>query len=408
MAIPLPQVEIGFDVVGANANFFTLDSATKGRLDNTTYRLSGTIFYDITNKVRSIAVRRGKNRQLDEFDSGLANIVIDNNDRTFDPEYAASPYYGQVIPKRAIRISSGGNRIFTGVIDDWNLSYEPNGDSQAAAAASDAFTLFNTQTLPAGTATAQKTGQRINAILNLADVNWPTQDRDIETGKTDLYADVWPEDSNVLDYLRQVARSEPGNIFISADGKVVFTDRTPTSDNVDIVFADDGTGIPYQGMKVVYGSELLYNEIVLGSLAAGTVIASDTDSITEYGVLNLTQNDLLISNGDYIQKLATYYAIKYSQPEYRFESIDIVLDELSQAEQETILNLEISDFVTVKFTPNNIPPAIVKVAEIIRIDHDISPNGHIISFGFATVDKGFWTLSDNIFGRLSAGNVLGF
>lgn len=408
MAIPTPLVEIGFDITGANANFFTLDSATKGRLDNTTYRLSGTIFYDVTDKVRSISTRRGKNRQLDEFDAGLANIVLDNNDRTFDPEYTLSPYYGQVIPKRAIRITSGGKRLFTGVIDDWSLDYQPAGDSQAAASASDAFTLFNTQTLPAGTATAQKTGQRINAVLNLPDVDWPTQDRNIETGTTDLYADVWAEDSNVLTYLRQVASSEPGNIFIDVNGHVKFTDRLPASNFVPLGFADDGYGIPYQGMKVVYGSELLYNEIVLGSLTAGTVIAQDPTSISEYGVLNLTQNDLLISDSVYLEQLAAYYAIKYSQPEYRFESIDIVLDDLSNEDQQKVLGIEIADFVTVKFTPNGIPPSINRVAEVIRIDHDITPTGHIVSLGFATVEAGFWTLSDAIFGRLSAGNVLGF
>lgn len=408
MGVPTPSVEIGFDIVPADANFFTLDSATKGRLDNTTYRLSGTIFYDVTDKVKSIATRRGKNRQLDEFDGGLANVVFDNNDRTFDPEYANSPYAGQIIPKRAIRISSGGQRVFTGVIDDWNLNYTPGGDSEASAASSDAFTLFNTQTLPAGTSVAQTTGQRINAILNLPDVNWPTQDRDIDTGTTTIYADVLPEDGNVLNYLQTVAKSEPGNIFISTDGYVKFTDRNPSSAGTSVVLADDGTGIPYQGMKVVYGSELLYNEIVLGSPAAGTVVAQDPTSIDEYGILNLTQADLLIQSPTYLEQLAAYYAIKYSNPEYRFESVDIILDQLSNTDQQTILALEISDFVTVKFTPNNLPPAITKVAEIIRIDHDITPESHVVSLGFATVDKGFWTLSDAIFGRLSTGNVLGF
>ncbi len=408
MTMPVPLVEIGFDIVGANAPFFTLDDATKGRLDNTDFRLSGTIFYDVTDKVKSIAVRRGKNRQLDEFDPGLANVVFDNNDRTFDPEYAASPYFGQVIPKRAIRISSAGNRLFTGVIDDWNLNYSPSGDSEASGASSDAFTLFNTQTLSAGTATAQKSGQRINAILNLPDVNWPQQERNIETGTTDLGADVFAEDTNVLEYMRRVARSEPGNLFIDRNGHVKFTDRLPDSKGKVIGFADDFTGINYQGMKVVYGSELLYNEIVLGSEFAGNVTATDPTSVDEYGVLNLTQNDLLISDGDYIQKLAAYLAIKYSQPEYRFESIEVVLDDLNSTDQQEVLGLEIGDFVTVKFTPNGIPPAIRKVAEIIRIDHDITPQAHVVSIGLATTEGSFWTLSDIIFGRLSTGNVLGF
>jgi hypothetical protein len=403
MGVPRPTVQIGFDLVGANANLLTLDNPVKGKLDTPAYPLGGQIFYDVTDKVKSIATRRGKNRQLDEFDGGLANVVFDNNDRTFDPEYVNSPYYGQIIPKRAIRIFSAGNPVFQGVIDDWNLSYSPAGDSEASAAASDAFTLFNTQTLPAGTATAQKAGQRVNAILDLPDVNWSTQDRDIETGLTTLGADVFQEDTNVLEYLRTVARSEPGNLFISRDGKVVFTDRNAAPASGGVTLADDGTGIPYQGMKVVYGSELLYNEIVIGSDLAGTVVAQDTASIAQYGVLNLTQTGLLMSDPTYVQNLAIYYASKYSQPEYRFESVDIVIDELSDAQQQAILGLEISDFVTIKFTPNGISPAIEKIAEIIRIDDDITPENHVVSLGFATLDYFLLVLDDPEFGKLDRG-----
>jgi hypothetical protein len=403
MAIPRPTVEIGFDLVGANANLLTLDNPVKGKLNDPAYPLGGQIFYDVTDKVKSIATRRGKNRQLDEFDGGLANVVFDNNDRTFDPEYVNSPYYGQIIPKRAIRIFSGGNPVFQGVIDDWNLNYDPGGFSEASAAASDAFTLFNTQTLPAGTATAQKSGQRVNAILDLPDVNWSTQEREIETGLTTLGADVYEQDTNVLEYLRTVARSEPGNLFIARDGKVVFTDRNAAPTSGEVTLSDDGTGIPYQGMKVVYGSELLYNEIVIGSLAAGTVVAQDLASIADYGVLNLTQTGLLMSDPNYVQNLAIYYASKYSQPEYRFESVDIVIDELSDEQQQAILGLEIADFVTIKFTPNGIAPAIEKIAEIIRIDDDITPESHVVSLGFATLDYFLLVLDDPEFGKLDRG-----
>jgi hypothetical protein len=403
MGVPAPVVQIGFDLVGANANLLTLDNPVKGKLDDPAYPLGGQIFYDVTDKVKSIATRRGKNRQLDEFDGGLANVVFDNNDRTFDPEYVNSPYYGQIIPKRAIRIFSGGQPRFQGVIDDWNLNYDPGGFSEAQAAASDAFTLFNTQTLPAGTATAQKAGERVGAILDLPDVNWSTQDRTIDTGLTTLGADVFQEDTNVLEYLRTVARSEPGNLFIGKNGHVVFTDRNTAAASGGVTLADDGTGIPYQGMKVVYGSELLYNEIVIGSDLAGTVIAQDTASIAEYGVLNLTQTGLLMSDPAYVQNLAIYYASKYSQPEYRFESVDIVIDELTDEQQQAILGLEIADFVTIKFTPNGIAPAIEKIAEVIRIDDDITPESHVVSLGFATLDYFLLVLDDPEFGKLDRG-----
>jgi hypothetical protein len=294
-------------------------------------------------------------------------------------------------------------RVFTGVIDDWNLNYDPGGFSEASAASSDAFTLFNTQTLPAGTATAQKSGERVNAVLNLSDVNWSTQDRDIETGLTSLGADVYEQDTNVLEYLRTVARSEPGNLFMSKSGAVVFTDRNAAPTSGEVMLSDDGTGIPYHGMKVVYGSELLYNEIVIGSLAAGTVVARDIASIADYGVLNLTQTGLLMSDPTYVQSLALYYASKYSQPEYRFESVEIVLNELTSAEQQSILELEISDFVTIKFTPNGIAPAIEKIAEVIRIDEDITPEFHTVTLGFATLDYFLLVLDDPEFGRLDTG-----
>lgn len=408
MAIPQAKVEIGFDIVGTNAPLFTLDNTTKGRLDNTTYRLGGTIFYDVTDKVRSIATRRGKNRETDTFDAGLANVVFDNNDRTFDPTYEASPYYGQIIPKRAIHITSGAQRVFTGVIDDWNLDYNPGGDSTASAAASDAFTLFNTQTLPAGTPVVEYTGERINRVLDLADVDWPTADREIETGRTEVDATPYAEDANVLEYLRSIARSEPSDVFIGANGHVVFKDRSPQSGNNGIVLADDGTGIPYQSMRVVYGSELLYNELVFGTESIGTAYATDPASIAEYGVLNLTRTGLFINQPADLINITNYLTSRYSQPEYRFDSLEIVVDELQLDQQAEILSLEIGDFVTIKFTPNGVSPAIVKVAQIIRLDHNITATAHVTSIGFATADNYFWTLSDSIFGRLSAGNVLGF
>jgi hypothetical protein len=110
-----------------------------------------------------------------------------------------------------------------------------------------------------------------------------------------------------------------------------------------------------------------------------------------------------MSDPAYVQNLALFYAQKFSTPEYRFESVDVVVDELSPANQASILGLEIGDFVTVKFTPNNIAPAIEKIAEIIRIDHDITPESHVVSLGFATLDYFLLVLDDPEFGKLDAG-----
>jgi hypothetical protein len=407
---PVQKVEIGFDILSSGLGpYFILDDPIKGKLNNTEYLLAGTLFFDVTDLVQSVAIQRGKNRQLDQFDSGLANIVFNNNDRTFDPEYALSPYAGQIVPKRQIRISSGGIVQFVGLVDDWNLSYEPNGDSTAAAACSDATSSFATQTIASFTNTVQKSGERINAILSLPEINWPVDLRDVDTGLMELGADTVPDNTNALTYLRLVERSEPGAFFIGKSGNVIFRDRIAAPTSGGVVLADDGSGIRYQSLRVQYGSELLANEVVVGSDVTLTeATALDLNSIDTYGIFNLTRTGLLINDAADVVELAEFYANKYSQPEYRFESVDILLDELTAQEQSDLLGLEIGDVVEIKFTPNGIAPAISKYAEIIRIDNSIDLDNHIMSLGFSTLDFALLVLDDAQFGKLDAGNALAF
>jgi hypothetical protein len=407
---PVQKVEIGFDILSSGLGpYFILDDPIKGKLNNTEYLLAGTLFFDVTDLVQSVAIQRGKNRQLDQFDSGLANIVFNNNDRTFDPEYALSPYAGQIVPKRQIRISSGGIVQFVGLVDDWNLSYEPNGDSTAAAACSDATSSFATQTIASFTNTVQKSGERINAILSLPEINWPVDLRDVDTGLMELGADTVPDNTNALTYLRLVERSEPGAFFIGKSGNVIFRDRIAAPTSGGVVLADDGSGIRYQSLRVQYGSELLANEIVVSSeITSYEVTTLDLPSIDTYGIFNLTRTGLLINANQDVDDLSDFYANKYSQPEYRFESVDILLDELTDQQQQNLLGLEIGDVVEIKFTPNGIAPAISKYAEIIRIDNSIDLDNHIMSLGFSTLDFALLVLDDAQFGKLDAGNALAF
>ena len=410
MSQPTTKVEIGFDLTDSGTGpFFRLDDPIQGVLDNTSFVLGGELFYDVTNFVTSVSITRGKNRELDQYDQGLANIVFNNNQRTFDPEYGASPFAGQIIPKRQVRISSGSSIQFYGLIDDWNLQYEPNGDSIAAAACSDATASFASQTLFTRVNTAQKSGERINEILSLPEIDWPLSLRQIDTGQMTLGADTIADNTNALEYFRLIEQSEPGAFFIGKDGSVVFKDRitAPLTDGVTL--SDDGTGIPYQTIRVQYGSELLANEIVLESAITTTqVVQQDLDSIEEYGIFNLTRTGLLIGDDTDLEELADFYSQKYSSPEYRFEAVDILLDELTTGQQEDLLALEIGDVVQIKFTPNQIPPAINKYAEIISVNHTIDLDNHILTLGFATLDFALFVLDDAQFGKLDSGNALAF
>lgn len=410
MSIPQTKVEVGFDLTDTGAGpYLTLDDAIAGKLDDPDWVLGGTLFFDITSKVKSVELVRGKNRETDTFDPGLANVVLNNNDRTFDPTYEDSPYYGQIIPKRQIRISSNNRFSFVGVVDDWNLAYLSVNDAVASAAASDAFTYFTTQTLTGGVQTVQTSGVRVNAILSDPSVSWPLASRQIDTGAQTLGADTIEPGTNALQYLQLVEQSEPGRLFIGKDGKVVFLDRTVPAISGGVVLADDGTGIKWATAQVVYGSEQLYNEIEISSaISGGTAISVDHDSQVEYGIQNLTRSGLLMQTTEDAKELADYYASKYSQPEYRFDSVTVVLNELSTSEANEILDLEIGSVVQVKFTPSGIPPAIERYAEVIGISHSIQPTSHVVLLKFSTLDVTLLVLDDAQFGKLDAGNALAF
>jgi hypothetical protein len=79
------KVEIGLDLGDASPIGFKLDDPVRGVLGNTLYVLGGTLFYDISDRLRNVSTRRGKSQALDRIDAGITSITLDNSDRTFDP-----------------------------------------------------------------------------------------------------------------------------------------------------------------------------------------------------------------------------------------------------------------------------------------------------------------------------------
>lgn len=402
-------IEIGFDLSNAeNTTFIELDDAVKGILGSTDYVLGGTIFFDVSDDVQRFSISRGKNRQLDRYGAGNATITLNNEDRKYDPLYTASPYAGQIIPRRQVRISTEGVRVYTGSIDDWDLTYDVGGKSTSIAVCTDNMYLLANQALGSAVNIEQYPGPRINSILNKNEVDWPADVRNLDTGETPLQADTISEGTNALTYIQQVAQSEPGFFYINRSGFAEFVGRYRRTTTVDLLFADDSSGIPYKTLNVLYGSELLYNNITVTQKDGVTVQAHDLASEDEYGILAYSVSDLLMRDTSDVVNLATFLAAKYSQPEYRFESLTVQLDKLDAADKTKVLEAELGQAVQVKFTPNGVGDPIERTAEIIRIAHSASPNEHTITFGLGSLEYSSWTLSDLVFGKLSAGNALAY
>lgn len=406
------KVEFGFDTsTGGVGNAFVLDDPMRGQLDNPLYGLGGISFVDVSQYLKSVSINRGKSRDLDRFQTGIASVNLDNRSRAFDPTYTASPYYGNIVPHREIRISYGSIVMYRGIVDDWNLTYDLNGNSIAQAVASDGFTNLTNQTLDAMTMTAQYSGARVTAILDDPNVLWPSGRRDIDTGVSYLGADTIAESTNALQYLQLIETTETGALFVSKSGDLTFRDRgniAPTTGAV--VLADNATqGIPFGNCTVNYGSELLFNQVVLNRVGGPIVQADDIGSQGEYGINTLTYSDLLMAAQSDAESMAEYLATIYANPEYRFESVEIILESLSQVDAETVMNLELTNTCRVIFTPNSIPPAIEQWCQVISqtIAWDYSSQLTQVNLGFSTFTSTPLVLDDPVFGKLDSG-ILGY
>ena len=62
--------------------------------------LASNTWTDITSYVISFSTRRGRSDALGRIEAGTASLVLDNSDRRFDPTFAASPYYPNVVPMK--------------------------------------------------------------------------------------------------------------------------------------------------------------------------------------------------------------------------------------------------------------------------------------------------------------------
>ena len=407
MPAPAVKVELGLNLGQADPFAFILDDAIKGVLDNTSFTLGGERFFDISDRLIATSTARGKNQALDRIDAGTSSIVVDNSDRHFDPLYPNGPYFGQLIPRRTVRITCNDQPVFIGAIDDFDIVYAPSNRSQVRIDVSDAFSTLTNSGLEEFTPTAQLSGARVKAVLDRPEVDWPAAEREIDTGNSTMLGALVAEGTSVLEYLQLVSNSEFGDLFIGKDGKVVFRERNSVPNTPNLVFTDEVVAGVYQGIQFasvnnVYGSENLYNRILISNASSPVLeaSASDTESQTVYGPRSYSQSNLLVASQSELQFLADYLLARFKEPQYRFEAVTVVMDTLTEANQDAVLELEIGDIVQVRFEPSDIPPAIEQYCRIIGVNHDWNPGSKNISFALERLDFAIFILDDLVLGEL--------
>ena len=401
------QVLVGFQTTTGFGNPFQLNDAVFGVLDTST--LGGLEFADLTHLVESVNITRGRNRELTQFNAGTANVTFDNVTRVLDPLNDVSIYYPNVLPRCPIIILANGIPIYTGLIVDWNLDYDISNQDLMYANCSDDFTVLANQSMAAFTPSAELSGARVGAVLNRPEINYAGA-RSISTGSSELGAYAVSENTNVLNYLQLVTKSEQGYLYMSANGTLTFKSRTDVLNPVsDADFRATGGGIPYQTLINEFGDELLYNDIVTESPAGGPFNATDTTSQALYQSQQYTATDLLNSSATEVQELGQYLLGKYKNPVLRFTGLSTQLAALNANQQDAVLRLDLTDIATVQknYATGN-PTSATQTLIVSGINHTITPLNHIISYTFESTDQNqYLTLDDAIFGILNQ-NLLAF
>jgi hypothetical protein len=175
----------------------------------------------------------------------------------------------------------------------------------------------------------------------------------------------------------------------------------------EVSFTDDGTGIPFTDIAASYGSEELRNRITVTRLNGGTATASGTASIAEYGAIDYELRDVLLSTDTQAQSLADVILARYEEPLLRVDSVEVILNNLTTAQQGQVFGLDLGSLVQVKYTPSGIGNQIDQFVSVDSIEHNIDPQVHRMRFNFSQGEEPALILDSLLYGVLDT-NTLGF
>jgi len=140
-------------------------------------------------------------------------------------------------------------------------------------------------------------------------------------------------------------------VYASRDGVLTFEPRRSITSTVQAEFADDGTAIPFHGIKPASPNRYLYNRVSVTSAGGTEQIVEDVASQAAYGLSALVLDGLLMNSDDDALSMARSLLTFYKEPVTRIESLEVNLGALTSEQRATVLSLELGDFVSLTWTP---------------------------------------------------------
>ena len=222
-----------------------------------------TTFFDVTQYVVGVAIKRGRSSADAQFGAGTCTIVIDDlkGEDKFSVANQASPYWNTergrlgFEPRRKVRISRNGESLFYGFITAYDTEFSQDDHNMVTVSAADGFLNLSTTTITEFTPPAEKSGARVDRILARPEIAYPIDPAPIIAEGVANLSPLTVSSQAALTYLNKlIETAEQGRLYVNRSGSLVWEARTPkaTAETPSTAFADDGVGIPYQTLEVNY------------------------------------------------------------------------------------------------------------------------------------------------------------
>jgi hypothetical protein len=415
------QIETGFIV-----NSFTLDNVTSGVLDNTFFVLDGNTEYaDVLADCTNVMVRRGRRDVGDQFSAGTMTFTIRDVDGIFNPFDEDSPYYDTpqskpgLAPMRKVQLirydqTDSPEYLFSGYVVNYDYNFALGGLDTVTVYCADQFYLLAQTYMNELNVTAETSGERIETVLDLPEIDFPALQRNIAAGTVNLGHDsayTVPAGTNALQYITQINETaEFGRVFMSRDGNITFQNRIGTTLSPSVAdFHDDGTGIKYDGLGISFEANEVVNRAVVTGLNGTSRIASNAGSIATYFIQNTSILNSLLHEATAIATAATY--LLNPLPEPRFTSVETKFLMLTDAQKDTLATVDIGDTIAIEKTfPSGAGTTqLAQELSVEGIEHYLDfSTGHRVLYSTAPTTIVYELILDNAtYGTLDADNVLG-
>jgi hypothetical protein len=309
---------------------------------------------DISNQVTRISTRHGRDRMFEQYLPGEATIEFLDFNGDWNPANTSSPYYPDIKPMRQVRVTTEyqntGYSLFTGYITSWDYNWADASADYAIVTiqATDGFRLLqlaNIDNVP-GAANKDLPGERINLILD--EIDWPSGQRAIDLGDTELEGDPGGF-RPALAAMQTIEQSDLGALFIDHDGKIVYYSRNTLAQKASgtpYEFDDQGINVQYQDIDINYDETELANQVTLTRLSGSEQTATDTASIDEYFLRSYNRSGLMMETNALALARATQILNYRKQPRLRIDSFTLDLSSNSNRVAPA-LAMEIGDPVII-------------------------------------------------------------